>query len=448
MKKRVVSLLLALTLCVLPALADKGQKTEILTYQDIQVVVNGESIPAQDLEPFILNGRVYIPVEIDPNTAWDERANTVFIQGPTKVAAPEEDVFALMGKKLSGYYKRFALIKDDGSLWTWGEKYLGNGQSSGGNAPVHVMDGVSAVWMGDVSSLALKEDGSLWAWGSNYGYTLGNGQKGGEALAPVHILDHVATSSVGYYTAAAVTEDGGLYIWGWNADGNLGENIPAFKGPGEFLSPVHVMEDVADVSCNNGNYGAYTMVLKQDGSLWTFGNDQFGQLGDGRTDLGQQYWKLEDGGTLGRYPYEFAPQKILDNVVSIYAGDRLGAAIQSDGSLYTWGCNLDGRLGNGGAYNATSADGAPCQTVPLKIADNVAAVREGYATHLVFLKKDGTVWECGANYGDIPVQIDLRDAVAIAAGQGETYALKADGTLWSWNVWIESEPAPVPDIAR
>ena len=352
-----------------------------------------------------------------------------------QITRPPEFVTAV--KKLSGYYKRFGLVREDGSLWTWGEKYLGNGEQVGGSRPVHIMDDVDTVYMGMDASLAVKTDGTLWAWGNNYGNTIGNGQDGGEQLTPVMILEHVVTASMGFYTAAAVTEDGGLYIWGYNYDGNLGSNIPQLGGSvKKYLSPTRVMENVAEVSCNNANYGAFTMVLKRDGTLWTFGDDQFGQLGDGRTDLGNQYWELKDGGTFGRKPFEWEPRQIMDHVVSIHAADRMGTAILSDGTLWTWGFNKYGRLGNGGAFNAEADDGnhVPCQTCPLQIMDNVAAVREGYELQTAILKKDGTVWMCGKGYSEVPVQVDIGSVVSIALSNTDTYALKADGTLWKWGI--------------
>ena len=349
------------------------------------------------------------------------------------IAQPE---YVTTAKKFSGYFKRFGLVREDGSLWTWGEKYLGNGEVTGSNDPVHIMDDVDTVYMGMDASLAVKTDGTLWAWGSNYYYTTGNGQDGGEQLTPVMILDHVVTASMGQCTAAAVTEDGGLYIWGYNSDGNLGENIPQLGGIEKYLSPTRIMEGVAEVSCNNANYGAFTMVLKRDGTLWTFGNDQYGQLGDGRTDLGNQYWKLKDGGTFGRKPFEFAPRQILDHVVSVYAADRMGTAILSDGTLWTWGWNKSGRLGNGGAFNTYAEDDGhvPCQTFPMQILDNVAAVRDGYdQLNTAILKKDGTVWICGKGYSEVPTQMNIDNVVSIAMDAMYTYALKDDGTLWICN---------------
>ena len=450
MKKSMICLLLVVLLlfCAMPSLAEPVSKAEILTYQDIQVVVNGELVPVADMEPFIMNGRVYIPVDVDPNAVWDEAANTVFIEGKTVLPiSAGEDIYAISGKWISASPTRFGLIKEDGTLWTWGEKYLGNGEEGRSETPVCIMSDVQAVWMDDLAGLALKNDGTLWAWGSNDNYTVGNGQKGGKQLTPVRILDHVVTAGIGLHTAAAVTEDGGLYVWGNNRDGNLGSEIPALGGPEDYLVPTRIMEDAAFVSCNGGNYGAYTMVLKKDGTLWTFGANAYGQLGNGEADLGQRYWKHKDGGTFGRQPFEWIPQQIMENVVSIYAGDRAAAAIKTDGSLWTWGCNDKGKLGSAGASNVKSQDGKPCQTIPLQIADHVASVRIGYAHHLAFLKKDGTVWVCGEYYEDVPRKLNITDVVAIATDEFTTYTLKADGTLWKLGL-SQYDPAQIADITR
>ena len=152
--------------------------------------------------------------------------------------------------------------------------------------------------------------------------------------------------------------------------------------------------------------------------------------------LFEAFWQTQElrGGTFGRGPYAYLPQMILENVVSIHAGDRLGAAIQADGTVWTWGWNEYGRLGNGGAFNTNATDDnhSPCQTFPLPITDNAAAVSSGYRYHMAILKKDGTVWMCGQGYADVPTRMNIDHVVAITVGELNTYALKGDGTLWQW----------------
>ena len=442
MKKRVVSLLLALplTLCALPALADAGQRAEILTYQDIQVVVNGESVPVQDMEPFILNGRVYIPADLAPNARWDEAANTVYFEEMAQIAVPAgEDAT----RAVSFRCKRSGLIKADGSLWTWGENYLGNGEEGGSGTPVHIMGDVASISMGNGTSLAIRKDGSLWAWGDNQEYTVGNGQDRGKQLTPVKILEDVVRASAGYETAAAVTADGGLYLWGSNRDGNLAADMLK-GGPAKYMTPTRVMEGVADVSCNAYDRDAYVLALKQDGTVWSWGFNSYGQLGDGQTDLQAQLYVL-DGGNYGRPRYDWQPRQILEGVIAIDAGSAFAAALKADGTLWTWGRDEKGCLGNGGITNAVGIYNKPCQSIPMQILDGVTAVRLG-AYHGLALKTDGTLWAWGDRYGNVPVQLPIEGVVAFGAGFNSSIAVKADGTVWAWAVW--NDPAQIPDITR
>lgn len=266
-----------------------------------------------------------------------------------------------------------AAIKTDGTLWMWGSNssgQLGNGSEGGGSyEPVKVMDQVASVSLGPHHTAAIKTDGTLWMWGQNSSGQLGNGhdQIGNiyDSNVPVKILDDVVTVSAGFSHVAAIKTDYSLWVWGSNNQGELGDPyIGSNRGLGKCQDvPVQIMDNIADVSVG----GEFTSVLKVDGSLWTWGQNDSGQLGTGNGES-----KI------------YTPTEIMDNVVSICAGTSTMSAIKNDGSLWMWGSNR-GRFGNGMV---------DASRVPVKVMDTVATVDLG-AGHTIVTKKDGSFWLWG-----------------------------------------------------
>ena len=158
-----------------------------------------------------------------------------------------------------------AALKEDGTLWTWGgggRGRLGDGTQLSHPEPIKVMDHVRQIGVGGGHSAALKEDGTLWTWGYNCEGELGDGTHE-DRLEPVQIMSGVREISIGYETSAAIKEDGTLWTWGCNAYGALGDGTTEARA-----TPVMIMSNVAAVSVN-GYHGA---AIKEDGSLWMWGN--------------------------------------------------------------------------------------------------------------------------------------------------------------------------------
>jgi alpha-tubulin suppressor-like RCC1 family protein len=170
--------------------------------------------------------------------------------------------------------------------------------------------------------------------------------------------------------------------------------------------------------------GSHSLALKRDGTVWAWGRNDAGQLGDGTTT--------------GRH----LPSQVggLNGVKAIGAGTFHSLALKSDGTVWTWGSNDWGQLGD----ETFTAHTTPVQVKGLTEVVEIAA--GGY--HNLALKKDGTVWAWGANWSgqlgsglEIPGRPGaalvggLNGVISVAADPDHSLALKGDGSVWTWG-WI------------
>ncbi|KPA15065.1 RCC1 repeat-containing protein [Candidatus Magnetomorum sp. HK-1] len=211
----------------------------------------------------------------------------------------------------------------------------------------------------------------------------------------------------------ALMEDGTVWAWGYNEYGQLGDYSTENK-----TIPVQV-KDLNDVTAIAAGTD-HSLALKQDGTVWAWGWNKYGQLGDTSTSNKSIPVQVKD----------------LNNVTAINAGFGHSLALKQDGTVWAWGRNDYGQLGD----SSTTNKSIPVQ---VKDIDDVTAIAPGYY-HSLALKQDGTVWAWGWNYfgqlGDsstenksIPVQVkDLSDVTFIAAAGYHSLALKQEGTVWAW----------------
>ena len=315
-------------------------------------------------------------------------------------------------------------VKTDSSLWAWGAN--NNGQIGDGTcntfdadgyrsddanklSPVKIMDNVVSVSVGWSHTMAITEDGALWAWGTNNKGQLGNGTTK-NSYKPIKIMDNAAFVSAGWDYSMAIKTDGSLWAWGDNSYNSLGDGTSKDR-----LSPVEIMDNVESVSAG----GYHTMAIKTDGGLWAWGVNDVGQLGDGTVSN----WPVVDKS-------KSSPVKIMDDVAYVAAGatDIIGSnikigytlAVKTDGSLWSWGGNGHGQLGDGTrtTYNyETGIQDINDRYDPVKIMDGVSTVAGG-SYHGVAVKKDGSLWVWGENGGGYlgvgsenfiysPVQLDI-----------------------------------------
>ena len=204
----------------------------------------------------------------------------------------------------------------------------------------------------------------------------------------------------------AIKTDGSLWAWGDNQYGQLGDGTTTNR-----LTPVQVLTGVAAVAVGD----LHSLALKTDGSLWAWGVNGDGELGDGTTTQ------------------RLTPVQVLTGVAAVVGGNAHTLAIKTDGSLWAWGWNWYGELGDGTTTQ---------RLTPVQVLTGVAAVAGG-GSHTLAIKTDGSLWAWGWNgYGELgdgsrtqrltPVQVLTGVAAVAAGGCCHTLALKNDGGLWAW----------------
>jgi alpha-tubulin suppressor-like RCC1 family protein len=193
------------------------------------------------------------------------------------------------------------------------------------------LDGITAITAGSTHSLALKSDGTVYSWGVNSFGQLGNGTTT-NSRTPVKVksLTNVVAIASGWEHNLALTTDGTVYTWGANGYGQLGIGTTHYS---TVPAEVRGLGKVTAI----GAGGAHALALKPDGTLWAWGYNYFGQLGNG------------DNG----YLPVTSPVKVkgLNEVRAFTAGDYHSVAAKPDGTVWAWGYNYFGQLGNGMTSN-------------------------------------------------------------------------------------------------
>lgn len=346
--------------------------------------------------------------------AYDDAQNISDLSAPLCVTT-------LINGTVSAGENYSILLKDDGTVWTWGTNeygQLGDGTTTLKTKPEQVigLESVTAISTEGQHSLALKNDGTVWAWGDNSYGELGIGTRTNAQTEPVQIvgLTDVKAIAAGSNNSFFLKTDGTVWGCGYNGKGQLGNGTTT-----QSSVPVQVsgLTDVIAIDCGYN----HTVALKEDGTVWAWGENSHGQLGDGTTN------NIEE-------PVQV---KNLTNIVAITSGNSFCLALKSDGTVWAWGYNqFGGQLGDGTTENKTE----PVQVVGLNLVTTIESGRD----YSMALKADGTVWAWGAgSYGKlgngatthsaVPIQVQgIEWLKAISAGCNHTLALKEDGTLWGW----------------
>ena len=313
------------------------------------------------------------------------------------------------------------------------------------------LSNVIAITAGGQHSLACLGDGTVWAWGYN-----ANGQLGDNTttnrLVPVQVkgpggsgvLSNIIAIAAGGNHSLALRADGTVWAWGLNTYGQLGDNTTTNR-----LTPVQVLGPGGSGVLSNiiaiaaGPY--FSLALSYDGTVWAWGFNGNGQLGDNTTTNRLVPVQVKGPGGSG----------VLSNIIAIAAGASYSIALSADGTVWAWGGNRSGELGD----NTTTGRLTPAQVLGPDgsgVLSNIIAIDAGFS-HSLGLAADGTIWAWGYNaYGQIgdntttnrltPVHVldpsgsgALANIVAVAAGAFHSLALHADGTVWAWGYNVSGQ---------
>ncbi len=325
-------------------------------------------------------------------------------------------------KMVSAGISHTVAIKNDGTLWAWG--YNGYGQLGCvcfSAPPVSIQQtGAENNWKmvsaGSYHTLAIKKNGTLWAWGSNLYGSLGDSTKI-DKKTPIQIGKDSNWISVdaGSDNSFAIKKDSTLWAWGKNTNGNLG-----IGSNNSSLIPIQIGTAKDWIKVSAGFY--HTLGVKSNGTLWAWGQNNYSQLGD--------------GGALSsiNYPKQVG---IDSNWIDMSAGGQHNLSLKIDGTLWAWGDNTKWLCGTGVAGTVYT---------PTKVGTDsnwVSISAFGFSGSMA-TKKDNTLWGWGINTtGQIgngnnatkfyPIQINAdSDWHLVSSGGGHTVAIKKDSSLWVW----------------
>ena len=321
------------------------------------------------------------------------------------------------------------ILKENGKLYgcganQFGQLGLGDTESTK-TYLLYITDNVKEVYSGYSHTFILKNDGSLWACGHNNMGQLGLGDTTNRSTftqVTTNINNDVKEVSCGYLCTFIIKNDGSIWACGYNSNGQLGLNDTTNRSTFTQVT-TNINNDVKEVSCGY----VHTFILKNDGSLWACGYNNYGQLGLGDTNTYKVFTQVTTN--------------INNDIKQVECGTYHTFIVKNDGSLWSCGYNDNGQLGlgNNNTYRVFTQ-------VTTNINNDVKQISSFCCYHAMIIKNDGSLWACGRNSGG---QLGLgvnsgaskntftkvttnisNDVKQVECSAQESVILKNDGTVW------------------
>jgi len=319
------------------------------------------------------------------NTAWGWGCNsdgrlgdntTIDKSSPVSVVGGFTDWCQISNGKGTAAYHSLG-VRQNGTAWAWGingQGRLGDNTTVNKSSPVTVVGGFtdwSQVSAGLSQSLGLRQNGTAWAWGCNPSGQLGDNSTVSKS-SPVSVVGGFTNwcqVSTGTRFSLGVRQNGTAWAWGYNGQGMLGDNSTVSKS-----SPVSVVGGFTNW-CQVSAGSNHSLGLRQSGTVWAWGSNLQGRLGDNSITTRSSPVSVVGGFT---------------NWCQVSAGHAHSLGVRTGGTAWAWGNNNVGRLGDNTIVSKSS---------PVSVVGgftNWCQVSAGYA-HSLGVRTGGTAWAWGCN---------------------------------------------------